>query len=150
MAKTTQPLMSVSTEAQARALYSALNQNNDFFEQKIKVIKTKKVDGKEKLDKDGNLVLNEFGEPMRWDDSYYLTYVALNSGGEHTARITQAQYLELTENEVYFARGKIEYRLYKDSYNSVPTIVFDKFTSAVDSFVTAMLKFEQSQTSPQG
>ncbi|WP_170000607.1 hypothetical protein [Campylobacter sp. RM9328] len=149
MAKTTAPLFEADTEAQARALYSALNQNSDIFEQKIKIIKLRKVDGKEKVDKDNNPVLNEYGEPLRWDDSYYLTYVALNSGGEHTTRISQEQYLSLVENEVYVATGKIEYRLYKDTYNSVPTIVFNKFTSAIDSFVTAMLKFEQLKTSSQ-
>ena len=147
MAKTTDALYSADTEAQARALYAALNQNSDLFEQKIKINKLKKLDGKERTDKDGNPIMNEFGEPVRWDDSYLATYVALNSGGEHTARITQEQYLSLVEGEVYVASGKIEYRLYKDSFNSVPTVVFTKFVSAADSFVTAMLKFEQLRNS---
>ena len=73
MAKTTDALYSVDTEAQARALYAALNQNSDLFEQKIKINKLKKLDGKERTDKDGNPIMNEFGEPVRWDDSYLAT-----------------------------------------------------------------------------
>ena len=92
--------------------------------------------------KDNNPVVNEFGEFEKWDDSYVVTFVALNSGGEHTTRITQEQYLDLKEDEVYIASGKIEYRLYKDAYNSTPVVVFNKFVPAIDSFVTAMLKME--------
>ena len=66
----------------------------------------------------------------------------MNSGGEHTTRITQAQFHELDEDEIYIANGKIEFRLYAENYNTTPVIVFDKFTPAVDLFVTAMLKLE--------
>lgn len=78
----------------------------------------------------------------KWDDTYMLTYVAMNSGGEHTTRITQGQFRELNEDEIYIASGKIEFRLYADAYNTTPVIVFDKFVPAVDIFVTAMLKLE--------
>jgi hypothetical protein len=105
-------------------------------------LKVKKIEGKQKFDKDNNPVVNVFGEFERWDDSYVVTFVALNSGGEHTTRITQEQYLDLKEDEVYIASGKIEYRLYKDAYNSTPVVVFNKFVPAIDSFVTAMLKME--------
>ena len=66
----------------------------------------------------------------------------MNSGGEHTTRITQAQFNELDEDEIYIASGKVEFRLYAENYNTTPVIVFDKFTPAVDLFVTAMLKLE--------
>ena len=142
MAKSTAPLMDSTNETLYREIYQSLNQNADYFEQKIKVIKTKKIEGEQKFDKDNNPVVNEFGEFEKWDDSYVVTFVALNSGGEHTTRITQEQYLDLKEDEVYVASGKIEYRLYKDAYNSTPVVVFNKFIPAIDSFVTAMLKME--------
>jgi len=134
--------MDSTNETLYREIYQSLNQNTDYFEQKIKVFKVKKIEGKQKIDKDNNPVVNEFGEFEKWDDSYVVTFVALNSGGEHTTRITQEQYLDLKEDEVYIASGKIEYRLYKDAYNSTPVVVFNKFVPAIDSFVTAMLKME--------
>lgn len=142
MAKSTAPLMDSTNETLYREIYQSLNQNTDYFEQKIKVLKVKKIEGKQKLDKDNNPIVNEFGEFERWDDSYVATFMALNSGGEHTTRITQEQYLDLKENAVYVASGKIEYRLYKEAYNSTPVVVFNKFVPAIDSFVTAMLKME--------
>ena len=142
MAKSTAPLMDSTNETLYREIYQSLNQNTDYFEQKIKVLRVKRIEGKQKLDKDNNPIVNEFGEFERWDDSYVVTFVALNSGGEHTTRITQEQYLDLKEDEVYVANGKIEYRLYKDAYNSTPVVVFSKFVPAIDSFVTAMLKME--------
>lgn len=142
MAKQTNALTTVEQEQRAREIYNALNQSNDLFEQRIKVLKLKKIDGKTKTDKDGNPMVDDFGEIQKWEDSYVMTYVAMNSGGEHTTRITQAQFIELQENEIYIASGKIEYRLYKDNYNSTPVIAFDKFIPAIELFVTAMLKFE--------
>lgn len=142
MAKSTAPLMDSTNETLYREIYQSLNQNTDYFEQKIKVLRVKRIEGKQKLDKDNNPIVNEFGEFERWDDSYVVTFVALNSGGEHTTRITQEQYLDLKEDEVYVASGKIEYRLYKDAYNSTPVVAFNKFVPAIDSFVTAMLKME--------
>ena len=139
MAKATSPLYTPEQEQHAKEIYRALNQSKDLFSQKIRVKKLKEIEGKIKKDKDGNDITNEFGEPERWDNSYHLTYVAMNSGGEHTTRITQAQFNELDEDEIYIANGKIEFRLYA---NTTPVIVFDKFTPAVDIFVTAMLKLE--------
>lgn len=145
MAKITAPLYTPEQEQHAKEIYRALNQSKDLFEQKIRVKKLKEIEGKIKKDKDGNDIVNGFGEPERWDNTYMLTYVAMNSGGEHTTRITQAQFNELDEDEVYIAAGKIEFRLYADNYNTTPVIVFDKFTPAVDLFVTAMLKLESAK-----
>ena len=142
MAKVTAPLYTPEQEQHAKEIYRALNQSKDLFSQKIRVKKLKEVEGKIKKDKDGNDLVDKFGEPERWDNTYMLTYVAMNSGGEHTTRITQAQFNELDEDEIYIADGKIEFRLYADAYNTTPFIVFDKFTPAVDLFVTAMLKLE--------
>ena len=142
MAKPTTPLYTPEQEQHAIEIYRALNQSKDKFEQKIRVKKLKQIEGKVKKDKDGNDILDKFGEPERWDDTYMLTYVAMNSGGEHTTRITQGQFNELSEDEIYIASGKIEFRLYADAFNTTPVIVFDKFTLAVDLFVTAMLKLE--------
>ena len=142
MAKVTAPLYTPEQEQHARDLYRALNQSKDIFEQKIKVKKLKEVEAKVKKDKGGKDIVGEFGEPERWDNTYMLTYVAMNSGGEHTTRITQGQFNELNEDEVYIASGKVEFRLYADAYNTTPVIVFDKFVPAVDLFVTAMLKLE--------
>ena len=145
MAKITAPLYTPEQEQHAKEIYRALNQSKDLFEQKIKVKQLKEVEGKIKKDKDGKDITNEFGEPEKWDNSYHLTYVAMNSGGEHTTRITQAQFHELDKDEIYIASGKIEFRLYADNYNTTPVIVFDKFTPAVDLFVTAMLKLESAK-----
>ena len=145
MAKATSPLYTPEQEQHAKEIYRALNQSKDLFSQKIRVKKLKEVEGKIKKDKDGNDMTNEFGEPERWDNSYHLTYVAMNSGGEHTTRITQAQFNELEEDEIYIASGKIEYRLYAENFNTTPTVVFDKFTPAIDLFVTALQKLEASK-----
>lgn len=142
MAKTTAPLYTPEQEQHAKEIFRALNQSKDLFEQKVRVKNLKQIEGKVKKDKDGNDIVDKFGEPERWDNIYMLTYVAINSGGEHTTRITQAQYNELDKDEIYIASGKIEYRLYADNFNTTPTVVFDKFTPAVDLFVTAMLKLE--------
>ena len=142
MAKPTTPLYTPEQEQHAIEIYRALNQSKDKFEQKIRVKKLKQIEGKVKKDKDGNDILDKFGEPERWDDTYMLTYVAMNSGGEHTTRITQGQFNELSEDEIYIASGKIEFRLYADAFNTTPVIVFDKFTPAVDLFVTEILKLE--------
>lgn len=142
MAKTTAPLYTPEQEQHAKDLYRALNQSKDLFEQKIKVKKLKQVEGKVKKDKDGKDILDKFGEPEKWDDIFTLTYVSLNVGGEHTTRITQGQFNELSEDEIYIASGKIEYRLYAENFNTTPTVVFDKFTPAIDLFVTALQKLE--------
>jgi len=142
MAKATSPLYTPEQEQHAKEIYRALNQSKDLFSQKIRVKKLKEIEGKIKKDKDGNDIVDKFGEPEKWDNTYMLTYVAMNSGGEHTTRITQAQFHELDEDEIYIADGKVEFRLYADAYNTTPVIVFDKFTPAVDIFVTAMLKLE--------
>ena len=142
MAKTTAPLYTPEQEQHAKEIFRALNQSKDLFEQKIRVKNLKQIEGKVKKDKDGNDIVDKFGEPERWDNIYMLTYVAINSGGEHTTRITQAQYNELDKDEIYIASGKIEYRLYADNFNTTPTVVFDKIIPAVDLFVTAMLKLE--------
>ena len=145
MAKPTTPLYTPEQEQHAKDLYRALNQSKDVFEQKIKVKKLKQTEGKVKKDKDGNDVLDDFGQPVRWDDIFTLTYVSLNVGGEHTTRITQSQFNELEEGEIYVASGKIEYRLYAENFNTTPTVVFDKFTPAIDLFVTALQKLEASK-----
>ena len=145
MAKPTTPLYTPEQEQHAKDLYRALNQSKDLFEQKIKVKKLKQVEGKVKKDKDGKDILDKFGEPEKWDDIFTLTYVSLNVGGEHTTRITQGQFNELSEDEIYIASGKIEYRLYADNFNTTPTVVFDKFTPAIDLFVTALQKLEASK-----
>lgn len=145
MAKPTTPLYTPEQEQHAKDLYRALNQSKDLFEQKIKVKKLKQVEGKVKKDKDGKDILDKFGEPEKWDDIFTLTYVSLNVGGEHTTRITQGQFNELSEDEIYIASGKIEYRLYAENFNTTPTVVFDKFTPAIDLFVTALQKLEASK-----
>ncbi|AQW85537.1 hypothetical protein CPIN18020_0293 [Campylobacter pinnipediorum subsp. caledonicus] len=142
MAKATEALLNTEKEQEIKNIWNALNQNNDLFEQKIKVTGLKLQEGKEKIDKDGNILTDEFGEPQKWDNTYRLSYVSLNSGGEHSTRITQEQYLNLKLDEVYIASGSIKYVLYKDTYNTTPTVVFEKFTPASELFVTAMLKLE--------
>ena len=76
MAKTTDALTTPQLENEARAMFRALNSNLDTFSQKIMVSKLKIQKGNERVDKDGKPVTNEFGEPVRWDDSYLVTYSA--------------------------------------------------------------------------
>ena len=135
MAKTTDALTTPQLENEARAMFRALNANLDTFSQKIMVSKLKIQKGNERVDKDGKPVTNEFGEPVRWDDSYLVTYSALNGGGEHTTRVSQAQFMELAEGGVYLASGKIVYKLYKDAYNTTPTVEFTKFENYEEIFV---------------
>lgn len=49
MAKSTAPLMDSTNETLYREIYQSLNQNADYFEQKIKVLKVKKIEGKQKI-----------------------------------------------------------------------------------------------------
>ena len=142
MAKTTDALTTPQLENEARAMFRALNANLDTFSQKIMVSKLKIQEGNERVDKDGKPVTNEFGEPVCWDDSYLVTYSALNGGGEHTTRVSQAQFMELAEGGVYLASGKIVYKLYKDAYNTTPTIEFTKFENYEEIFVAELAKLQ--------
>ena len=142
MAKTTDALTTPQLENEARAMFRALNANLDTFSQKIMGSKLKIQEGNERVDKDGKPVTNEFGEPVCWDDSYLVTYSALNGGGEHTTRVSQAQFMELAEGGVYLASGKIVYKLYKDAYNTTPTIEFTKFENYEEIFVAELAKLQ--------
>lgn len=128
-----------------KKFYQIMNSNNDTFIQKIKVIKLNKSDGKEKTDKDGNPVINQAtGEVEKWDDSYYLTFLAMNSGGTHSTRISQEQFITLKEEFVYVATGKIEYVSYKDNYNTVPTVKFESFED-FENYLVSQLEITTSQ-----
>ena len=100
-------------------LYDKLFSNNDKFEQKIRITQLKVQPGKEKLDKDGNIILDSFGVPCKWDDRFYMTYVCVNGGGSHICSISQDLFVTLQEQVVYIAKGYVEYKIYGDNYNSM-------------------------------
>ncbi|WP_187106959.1 hypothetical protein [Campylobacter hyointestinalis] len=127
------------------SLYDNLNQNNDKFEQKIKITGLREAEGKEKTDKDGKVIVNEFGEVQRWDTKYYVTYNSINSSGSHTTSVSQPLFVELEVGKNYIAKGHIEYKVYGDNYNSTPVIVFDKFVSERDNLIQSLAIFKDSQ-----
>ncbi|OCR90095.1 hypothetical protein CFT12S02263_09495, partial [Campylobacter fetus subsp. testudinum] len=98
----------------------------------IRITGLREAEGKEKTDKDGKILVNEFGEALKWDTKYYVTYNCINSSGSHTTSVAQLLFVELELNKNYVAKGHIEYKVYGDSYNSTPVIVFEKFVSERD------------------
>lgn len=120
---------------QFKDFWALINSDFDIFRQKIKVLKVNISQGKERTDKDGNLLYdNVNGEVLRWDDSYYLEFMCMASGEVHTARITQQQFLELEQevNNILIAIGRVTYRSIKDAYNTIPQIIFTKFINFLD------------------
>ncbi|CUU90475.1 Uncharacterised protein [Campylobacter hyointestinalis subsp. hyointestinalis] len=142
------PILS-DTANELLSLYDNLNQNNDKFEQKIKITGLREAEGKEKTDKDGKVIVNEFGEVQRWDTKYYITYNSINSSGSHTTSVSQPLFVELEVGKNYIAKGHIEYKVYGDNYNSTPVIVFDKFVSERDNLIEALAIFKDSQNVPK-
>ncbi|CUU75243.1 hypothetical protein [Campylobacter hyointestinalis] len=142
------PILS-DTANELLSLYDNLNQNNDKFEQKIKITGLREAEGKEKTDKDGKVIVNEFGEVQRWDTKYYITYNSINSSGSHTTSVSQPLFVELEVSKNYIAKGHIEYKVYGDNYNSTPVIVFDKFVSERDNLIEALAIFKDSQNVPK-
>lgn len=119
-------------------IYDLIHGNNDVFKQKIKVVELKEIEGKIKLDKDGNTVVDEFGVVQKWDNSYMLTFVCLSNGSRHSCRISQENFTVLKPDVVYIASGYIDYVLFKDAYNSTPVVKFEKFVDERDYLVTQL------------
>lgn len=142
------PILS-DTANELLSLYDNLNQNNDKFEQKIKITGLREAEGKEKTDKDGKVIVNEFGEVQRWDTKYYVTYNSINSSGSHTTSISQPLFVELEVGKNYIAKGHIEYKVYGDNYNSTPVIVFDKFVSERDNLIQSLALFKENTKIPK-
>lgn len=128
-------------------LYDAMNSNVDTFIQKIRVTQKKILEGKERLDKDGKPVLNEFGEILKWDDRFMITFVSLVTGGSHSVSVAQPLFAELETGETYIANGNVEYKTYKDDYNSTPIIVFNEFVNQRDFLIKSLANFKNSETS---
>ncbi|WP_065838913.1 hypothetical protein [Campylobacter fetus] len=127
------------------SFYDSLNQNNDRFEQKIRITGLREAEGKEKTDKDGKILVNEFGEALKWDTKYYVTYNCINSSGSHTTSVAQLLFFELELNKNYVAKGHIEYKVYGDSYNSTPVIVFEKFVSERDELLSSLAILKKAE-----
>ncbi|KAB0581854.1 Uncharacterised protein [Campylobacter sputorum subsp. bubulus] len=87
MAKVTEALNTNENIKAMAKFYEIASQNINSFKQKIRVLKINKVDGKVKLDKDKQPILDEFGQPEKWDDRYFLTYQSLSGGNEHSISI---------------------------------------------------------------
>ena len=68
----------------------------------------------------------------------------MNSGGTHSTRISQEQFVTLKEEFVYVATGKIEYVSYKDNYNTVPTVKFESFED-FENYLVSQLEITTSQ-----
>ncbi|ANE35658.1 hypothetical protein CIG11343_0597 [Campylobacter iguaniorum] len=138
-----------SSSFELLALYDSLNTNNDKLEQKIKITALKSVEGKERTDKDGNILVDEFGQPLKWDTKFYVTYNSINSNGSHTTTVSQELYLQLEIGKNYIAKGHIDYKVYGDNYNSTPVIVFDSFVSERDTLIEALVLFKETNKSPE-
>lgn len=131
-----------------KKFYSIMNENNDMFSQKIKVVSKKISEGKEKTDKDGNPIFNATtGQVDKWDDSYYITFLSLNGGSSHAAKVTQEFYEKLEIGKVYIASGRVDYVTYKDSFNSIPVVIFENFED-FESYLVAQLEISNSSKEP--
>ena len=65
--------------------------------------------GKEKFDKDGNIMINpQTGEPERWADSHYVDISF--KGGALAIRVKPEEYQQLEIGKKYLGRGNISTR----------------------------------------
>ncbi|ASM38370.1 MAG: hypothetical protein SPI03_00020 [Campylobacter sputorum] len=142
MAKVTEALnINENMKAMAK-FYEIASQNINSFKQKIRVLKINKVDGKVKLDKDKQPVLDEFGEPEKWDDRFYLTYQSLSGGNEHSISISQEMSNQLKVGEIYIVMGEITYKTFGEEFNSRAIISITNFQKEYDYLVATISNME--------
>lgn len=132
--------------AEVLALYDSLFNNSDKFEQKIRILSKKISEGGVRKKKDTDeVVTNEFGEPLKWDDKYYINYTAINTGGNHSVAIPQNLWIELQENVTYIAKGEIQYKIFGEAYNSTAVVVFKEFINERDNLVANLALLSQKK-----
>ncbi|ASM36674.1 hypothetical protein [Campylobacter sputorum] len=142
MAKVTEALNTNENIKAMAKFYEIASQNINSFKQKIRVLKINKVDGKVKVDKDKQPILDEFGEPERWDDRFYLTYQSLSGGNEHSISIFQEMSNQLKVGEIYIVVGEITYKTFGEEFNSRAIISITNFQKEYDYLVATISNME--------
>lgn len=142
MAKVTEALNTNENIKAMAKFYEIASQNINSFKQKIRVLKINKVDGKVKVDKDKQPILDEFGEPERWDDRYFLTYQSLSGGNEHSISISQEMSNQLKVGEIYIVMGEITYKTFGEEFNSRAIISITNFQKEYDYLVATISNME--------
>ena len=99
------------TESKMQELIEARLRQRELNEVKLAFIvqDLKVVAGKEKLDKDGNIMIDpSTGEPLRWDDSYYADIDFV--GGSLAIRVKREQFNQLEIGKRFVGYGTIGVR----------------------------------------
>lgn len=142
MAKVTEALNTNENIKAMAKFYEIASQNINSFKQKIRVLKINKVDGKVKLDKDKQPILDEFGQPEKWDDRFYLTYQSLSGGNEHSISISQEMSNQLKVGEIYIVVGEITYKTFGEEFNSRAIISITNFQKEYNYLVATISNME--------
>lgn len=142
MTKVTEPLNKNETINLITDFYKISSQNINGFKQKIRVLKINKVDGKVKVNKENQPILDEFGQPEKWDDRYYLTYQSLSGGNDHTINISQEMANQMKVGEIYIVTGEITYKTFGEEYNSRAIITINNFQNEYDYLVATISNSE--------
>jgi hypothetical protein len=71
----------------------------------VRVIDLKELEGKDKLDPQGNQIINPSGQVEKWAPSYYATLIFI--GGELQQRVTKEQYFQLEKDKRFVAKGRL-------------------------------------------
>lgn len=129
-------------------LVNALNKNTDEFKQKIRILDKEKIEGSEKKDSNGNVLIdNTTGEVLRWDDKYKITYMAVNTASErHAIYVPFDKFEELKIGEDYFAIGRVDYKKVGNDYSSRAVVSFDKFINVSEQIYEVMRQHALSQS----
>ena len=70
-----------------------------------KVVSLEEIEGKQKLDKDGNPLFNNDGTPLLWPKSYYVDF--LFSGGQYKFKVDRSIFDSLTIDKRYLMIGRV-------------------------------------------
>lgn len=71
----------------------------------VKVIKLETLEGKDKLDQNGNPMTNVHGETEKWSETYYATLTFI--GGELKQRVTKEHYSLLQVDKRFVGKGRL-------------------------------------------
>lgn len=142
MAKVTEALNTNENIKAMAKFYEIASQNINSFKQNIRVLKINKVDGKVKLDKDKQPILDEFGQPEKWDDRFYLTYQSLSGRNEHSISISQEMSNQLKVGEIYIVVGEITYKTFGEEFNSRAIISITNFQKEYNYLVATISNME--------
>lgn len=99
-------------------------QSHNRVERSVLVSSLSVVPGKDKKDRDGNLVI-ENGQPAKWDDSFYVECQSMS--GTVNIRVTEDIFKTLIVGNWYMAVGHIEVKSQFESSRMFETVKYTDF-----------------------